>query len=63
MGLGRATVRVRLHRARKRLEKLMTELPRDAAPKAISAAVQRNTKSGHVPDVDTSGRRSAEKAL
>lgn len=63
MGLSRATVRVRLHRARKRLEKLMAELPDDAEPEANSIAVQRNTDTGHVPDVRPPGRMSAEEAL
>ncbi|KGN39231.1 RNA polymerase sigma factor [Knoellia subterranea] len=42
MGRSRATVRVRLHRARKRLEKLMGELAEDPARELSSAAVQRN---------------------
>ncbi|KGN34810.1 RNA polymerase [Knoellia sinensis KCTC 19936] len=62
MGLSRATVRVRLHRARKRLEKLMTELPEDPESTANSTVVQRNTKSGHVPDVRTPVRMRAEEA-
>lgn len=63
MGLSRATVRVRLHRARKRLEKLMADLPQDGETQVNSVAVQRNTESGHVPDVRTPVRMSAEEAL
>ena len=62
MGLSRATVRVRLHRARKRLEKLMDELTDDTHRELNSAAVQRNSISGHVPDVRTPARTSAEEA-
>lgn len=63
MGLSRATVRVRLHRARRRLERLMAELPDESEPDASSAAVQRNSKAGHVSDVRTSVRVSAEETL
>lgn len=62
MGLSRATVRVRLHRARKRLEKLMDELADDGHGELNSSAVQRNSTSGHVPDVRTPARMSAEEA-
>lgn len=62
MGLSRATVRVRLHRARKRLEKLMDELPEEPDREVNSPAVQRNTTSGHVLDVRTPVRMSAEEA-
>lgn len=62
MGLSRATVRVRLHRARRRLEKLMDDLADDGLGSEHAAVVQRNTTPGHVPDVRTPARISAEEA-
>ncbi|MCE1179886.1 MAG: hypothetical protein LWW86_12785 [Micrococcales bacterium] len=59
VGLSRATVRVRLHRARRRLAALMEELDAEAE----TVAVKRNPRTGHVMGEtaiavsDTRGRR------
>jgi RNA polymerase sigma-70 factor (ECF subfamily) len=56
MGLSRATVRVRLHRARARLREAMRDLEREMEV----VAVQRITVPGHDPHRWATARRGTE---